>query len=733
MGGAGAAAAAVVVAGSSPPFLLSSPSVAPSGASLAARLLPDARIPPQWTLSEPISAADMERLLAVADAVRFQDRLPFRSGLLSAERFASAFPAGFPLDLPPIPLDLESLLATDPSSLDLPTSGSVRFGDLEGARIAADCLASGALRPLRHDEVALGWAPLFSLLSSKKARLIFDLRTFNSFLSDPSFLMETLIDLPLLAAGCTVGGKLDCKSAYFQYPISENLQQHMCCFQPGGRRRLAWTVLPFGLSHAPKIWTRLLANLVRLWRSQGMVVLAYLDDIILLARDPAAFTAHASVIVTDLINAGIRLSASKFFFAPFSQFEALGLIVDLVGQGFVVPDERIDVMVADATAMLANVGAVRARDIESFIGRTAFCALACPWLAFFRAHLCNSLRGLAVDGRIPSALTIALGPDAVEELNWWRTEARPLLSGRTWPWRATATTRLYSRRGDVSPFPDFVGASDASAVGVGFRRLQARLAAELFPPDLDSTSPSCARELYGLARCIEAGGFPPGSVVRLLTDARAAFFTWSSPSVAPSTARYARRLFLSALAARVTVQLEWTPRETLEPEDRASRAAARDMAHATVPRAYASALIAEAVGACALVDAEFFASPGSATFTDAPCGARLPNPDAPLGDGLSSAAWRTCAAGWAFPPFCLAKALADRVASSSVAPRAVLLLPDLPLVRFALRQWRVRPGPRYLYAPPDFNRRVPPAVPLLAFLPPQGPSPAASVCGRGPM
>ena len=210
MGGAGAAAAAVVVAGSSPPFLLSSPSVAPSGASLAARLLPDARIPPQWTLSEPISAADMERLLAVADAVRFQDRLPFRSGLLSAERFASAFPAGFPLDLPPIPLDLESLLATDPSSLDLPTSGSVRFGDLEGARIAADCLASGALRPLRHDEVALGWAPLFSLLSSKKARLIFDLRTFNSFLSDPSFLMETLIDLPLLAAGCTVGGKLDC-------------------------------------------------------------------------------------------------------------------------------------------------------------------------------------------------------------------------------------------------------------------------------------------------------------------------------------------------------------------------------------------------------------------------------------------------------------------------------------------------------------------------------------------
>ena len=39
-----------------------------------------------------------------------------------------------------------------------------------------------------------------------------------------------------------------------------------------------FTVLPFGLSSAPYIFTKLLRPLVKHWRSQGIHTVVYLDD-----------------------------------------------------------------------------------------------------------------------------------------------------------------------------------------------------------------------------------------------------------------------------------------------------------------------------------------------------------------------------------------------------------------------------------------------------------------------
>ena len=715
--------AAATVAADSPGLLEAADS---NPSALHPRLLStffpsDLAPPQQWQLAADISAEAVERAVAIAQLVARQDSTPFRAGLLSQDRIAAAFPAGFSLDLPPIPLTLAAIADPSAAFSDLPTAGRRRRFDADAAPLIEKCLASGALRRLRAAERPLGWAPLFSVLSSHKTRLIFDLRAFNACLSDPAFVMETLLDLPALAAGCVVGGKLDCKSAYFQYPIHPQLQSFMCCTSPLTGETLAWTVLPFGLSHAPGIWTRLLANFVRLWRSQGIVVLAYIDDIILLAPSTGAFLQHSAIIVRDLLAAGIRLSADKYFLAPLSRFEALGLLVDLTARGFIIPDSRLHQISTEAEAILnlARSGQeVSAKAIEVLLGRITFAALACPWLAFYRAHLIAAISPLIVGDSIPVDATVALVPDAVEELQWWSTAAPSFLSGRVWPWDSLASTRIYAKRGLAAPFPLFVAASDASATGIGFSVLGSSMESEPLPPDLGPASPSCSRELYGLARCIETGDFDAGAVIRLLTDAQAAMFTWCSPSVAPSTARYARRLFEAALERDVIVQLEWTPRWLLEPWDAGSRIAERDMAHATVPRMHAAALVAEAFGDGAVVDAEFFASAAAATFPRAPRGSRLPDPAAPLGDGMSAAAWRTCKAGWAFPPFALARTLAARVAAMPRAPAVVLLLPDIPIIRFVLRTWRSRDGPTYLYAPPTFSRRAAPPVPLRAFLPP---------------
>ena len=63
-----------------------------------------------------------------------------------------------------------------------------------------------------------------------------------------------------------------------------------------GESFYTFVVLPFGLSSAPYVFTKMMCPLVRLWRSNGLKAIVYLDDgIVALPDELGAITASGWV------------------------------------------------------------------------------------------------------------------------------------------------------------------------------------------------------------------------------------------------------------------------------------------------------------------------------------------------------------------------------------------------------------------------------------------------------
>ena len=243
---------------------------------------------------------------AVRRAIDISASLPFRAASLQYDTIIMTLQRRAPLlenqDLPlPLPLTLDSVRSLD----SMAPVGAMRAwqssATLSNVRKALDC---GALvdtdGPLTHS------SPMFSIAQTDKSRLIFDLRSLNEYMAKFPFRLETLADLPALACGCRYASKPDLQSAYWQYPVDEALSRALgtsCRELPG--RLLRWSCLPFGLSVAPFAFASLTHAFVRAWRECGIVVTAYLDDILILARTLDEHMWAVSVVVEDLIIAGL--------------------------------------------------------------------------------------------------------------------------------------------------------------------------------------------------------------------------------------------------------------------------------------------------------------------------------------------------------------------------------------------------------------------------------------------
>ena len=567
-------------------------------------------------------------------------------------------------------------------------------------------------KALLPTDVIDAWSPLFTVEQATRSRVIFDLRALNESVRDPKFRMETLAHVPTFARGGKVMLKLDLRSAFHQYPVTRELSRFFGTCDPDNPDSLCrWTCLPLGFSRSPLIWSSLTSMFRDQWRACGIRVFVYVDDILIVADDVNQLADATEIVVGDLIAAGIRISAKKAQIAPFTSLDFLGLTVDLTRQAFIIPEEKLTKIAAGALELSSHPPSPSSlHELQSLIGRTAFAAVACPWLRFFTASLNKRLS--------PSSVLPEWSRDELEELLWWATDAPRLLAGRVWRWQQTAATRPFTRH-STHPIPGFYARCDASDNGIGLRYGSEAVWSEPLPSWLPPSSPSSARELYGICRLIEAGHFPPGAVIRVQCDNTGAVFTAMGSSATPLTARVARRYFQALIDHDVTVIVEWVSREELYDVDAGSRWDAGDLSHALLPHATRKALCDVAFGPDRVPDVLFFSSPHTRWVPSAAYCSRAPEPGS-SGDGVGTEVWETCLRGWAYPPFALLHPTLLRISNLPSPPRAIVILPDTSYVRCVLRDWRRIPITLIL-SPPTHTQAIPPTGTLAAFISPSLP------------
>ena len=137
----------------------------------------------------------------------------------------------------------------------------------------------------------------------------------------------------------------DLKSGYHHVEISQDYQTYLGfsweASDSGDKIFYVFTVLPFGLSTAPYVFTKLLKPLEKHWRLQGISLAIFLDDGWGTVQDREDCRATALAIRNDLGSAGFIVNDEKSVWEPTQVLNWLGITWSSILGTLKIVDRRI--------------------------------------------------------------------------------------------------------------------------------------------------------------------------------------------------------------------------------------------------------------------------------------------------------------------------------------------------------------------------------------------------------
>ena len=103
--------------------------------------------------------------------------------------------------------------------------------------------------------------------------------------------------------------ELDLKDAYFTIPIHTAHQPYLRFIV--GQEHYQFTCLPFGLSRAPWVFTKVMKPIVIFLCARGVQMIVYIDDILLMADTAAQAKSHLEAWTFLLTGLGFIINVQK--------------------------------------------------------------------------------------------------------------------------------------------------------------------------------------------------------------------------------------------------------------------------------------------------------------------------------------------------------------------------------------------------------------------------------------
>ena len=254
---------------------------------------------------------------------------------------------------------------------------------------------------------------------SEEFRPVINLRPLNRFVRTESFRMESLqIAKSLIQPGDFLM-RLDLKDAYYTVPVNQDHRRYLrFCYQGTLHE---FCCLPFGLSSAPRAFTKLLkpvATLLRFMEFGSPVI--YLDDILLLHQDQEELGKIFDKVLDLLQNLGFTIKREKCSSAPTQSLVFLGGLLDSVEMSISLPSKKLDAIIKTAREILKD-GAVTYKVLSSFLGRLSHAAQTGVWTAplHYRSIQQQHVRMTCQPSGWPTTARVFLSQKSIEELLTW--------------------------------------------------------------------------------------------------------------------------------------------------------------------------------------------------------------------------------------------------------------------------------------------------------------------------
>jgi hypothetical protein len=205
----------------------------------------------------------------------------------------------------------------------------------------------------------------------------------------------------------------DLKSGYHHVDIAKEHWKYLgfswknCYF--------TFTVLPFGLSSACYIFTKLVRPLVKYWRGKGLRIIVYLDDG-LCAMDGETHALQASKLVqSTLCQAGFVAHPIKSVWKPTQRLQWLGFVVDIAKGHIEVPVDRIAAMQVKLQEM-CQCSQISAKRLASVVGSIISMSLAIGPIGRFMTRSMYAL----LETRLSWWDMLNITPAAQQEIIFWQ-------------------------------------------------------------------------------------------------------------------------------------------------------------------------------------------------------------------------------------------------------------------------------------------------------------------------
>ena len=234
------------------------------------------------------------------------------------------------------------------------------------------------------------YSPIFLVPKpSRDLRPVLDLRILNHFIEPKTFKMESVFTIISVLQPGDWLISVDLTDAYLHVPINESHQRYLRFLV--GEDHFQFRCLPFGISTAPRVFSKILLAVIAVIRLKGIKIFHYLDDILVVAHSSGELASQREMVLEILSKFGRIINRQKSQLIPSQQMEYLGLFFNTNRDLVLLPERKKAELVACVSSVMKSTS-LTARDSMTLLGMFTAASPTIPWARFHtRAFLATFL------------------------------------------------------------------------------------------------------------------------------------------------------------------------------------------------------------------------------------------------------------------------------------------------------------------------------------------------------
>ena len=319
---------------------------------------------------------------------------------------------------------LEIPLISKPFQYKIPDSTPESLTEFHLLKLEIDkLLQKGAIEQVESLEPRSFVSCLFTVLkSNSQRRPVINLRQLNKHVYNQKFRMESLGNIRSLLKPGGFMIKIDLQDAYMSVPVAPKSRSLLVFIFDGKIYR--FKVMPFGLNSAPRIFTKLFKPILRLLRSQGMLLIIYLDDILPIAQTADLCLAQDKFLMKLLQDLGFLVNINKSVLTPTQRIIFLGFLIDSVNMTISLPEKKQLAIIQKANSLLGQ-NLVSIRNLCQFVGMCSATHPALRQVPLFYRKIQLSINKVLSKASLKKLCynqKIRLNFQVRQNLQWWAEE-----------------------------------------------------------------------------------------------------------------------------------------------------------------------------------------------------------------------------------------------------------------------------------------------------------------------